>query len=54
MKLGPYVFTDNIKKSFKALKDTFTRSLVLVYFDPIKKIRVETNTLAFSIIGALY
>jgi hypothetical protein len=38
-----------MQESFQLLKDTFTLTLILVHFDPFKKVKVEINALKFAI-----
>jgi hypothetical protein len=52
-KTGSFYFTKEVRKSFKSLKVIFTTAPVLIYFDPSKKIRVETDTSKFIITGSI-
>jgi hypothetical protein len=52
-KSGPFIWTDKAAKSFKTLKEAFTITPVLVYFDPSKKIRIKTDALKFVITGTI-
>ncbi|KAF4627116.1 hypothetical protein G7Y89_g11043 [Cudoniella acicularis] len=52
-KTGPYLFTDEARKSFKALKEAFTTTPVLIHFNPEKRIRVETDASKFAIAGSI-
>jgi hypothetical protein len=52
-KSGPFIWTDEAAESFKTLKKAFTITPVLVYFDPSKKIRVETDASKFAITSTI-
>jgi hypothetical protein len=52
-KTGPFIFTLKAKTSFKKLKKAFITALFLIYFDLNKLIRVETNTLIYTIIKTI-
>jgi RNase H-like domain found in reverse transcriptase len=45
--------TTTARESFKTLKTMFTTTPVLVYFDPSKKIRVETDASKFAITSTI-
>ena len=52
-KAGPYIMTDEVQKVFKRLKNTFSSTLVLQYFDSNKLIRIEMDASGFAIMGIL-
>jgi hypothetical protein len=52
-KSGPFEITTIARKSFKTLKTMFTTTLVLVHFDPSKKICIETDISKFTITGTI-
>jgi hypothetical protein len=52
-KTRSFYFTKEVRKSFESLKAAFTTALILIYFDPSKKIRVEIDTSKFAIAGSI-
>jgi hypothetical protein len=52
-KSSPFEITTIARESFKTLKTMFTITLVLVYFDPFKKIYIETDTFKFIITSTI-
>ena len=52
-KTGPYYFSKKARKSFINLKYTFSQPLILIYFNPLKKIYIKTDTSKFVIIGLI-
>jgi len=52
-KTGPYYFGKEARESFINLKHTFSQPPVLIYFNPLKKIYVKTNTSKFIVIGLI-
>jgi hypothetical protein len=52
-KSGPFKIIIITYKSFKTLKTIFTTTLVLVYFDPFKKIYIKTDIFKFIIASTI-
>jgi len=52
-KTGPYHFSKEARKSFMNLKHAFSQPPVLIYFNPLKKIHVETDTSKFAVTGLI-
>src|SRR5438034_771825 len=52
-KASPYIMTDEARKAFKRLKNTFFSALVLQYFDPSKPIHIKIDASGFAIVGIL-
>jgi hypothetical protein len=52
-KTSPFQWIEVAQESFQLLKDAFTLTLVLVHFDPSKKVRVETDASKFAIAGTI-
>ena len=52
-KAGPYIMTDEVRKVFKRLKNTFSSMSVLQHFDSSKPIRIETDASGFAIMSIL-
>ena len=52
-KAGSYIMTNEVRKAFKRLKNTFSSAPVLQHFDPSKLIRIEMDTLGFAIVDIL-
>ena len=48
-KSGLFKWTNTAKESFKALKIAFTTVPVLTHFNPLRKIRLETDASKFVI-----
>ncbi len=52
-KTRPFHFTKEARKSFKSLKAAFTITLILIHFNPAKKIKIEINALKFAIASSI-
>ncbi len=52
-KTRPFHFIKKAKKSFKSLKAAFIITLILIYFNPAKKIKIEINALKFAIASSI-
>ena len=53
-KTTPFKWTLDAEQSFQELKAAFTQALILIYFDPFKKIRVKTNAFKFAIASYIF
>jgi hypothetical protein len=47
-KEGPFEWSDSAEQAFRTLIDAFTKAPVLIHFDPVRRIRVETDASAFA------
>ncbi len=52
-KTGPYHFGKEARESFMNLKHAFSQPPVLIHFDPLKKIHVETDASKFAVTGSI-
>lgn len=52
-KSGPFEWTVEAQDSFDELKRAFTQAPILTHFDPVKKIRVETDASKFAVAGRM-
>ena len=48
---GPFLFLDEVHSTFVELKEKFSSTPMLRYFNPKKAIHLETDTSAFAITG---
>ena len=53
VKAGPFEWPDGAERAFRQLLNAFTDVPILRHFDPVRKIRVETDASNFAIAGIL-
>ena len=53
VKIGPFEWPDSAEHAFRQLLNAFTDVPILRHFDPVRKIRVETDASNFAIAGIL-
>ena len=48
-----FVLTKKVKEVFEELKRLFTTALILVYYNPARRIMVESNVSSFAILAVI-
>ena len=52
-KVGPFKWRDTAETAFRELIIRFTSAPMLVYFEPSRRTRIETDALVYAITGII-